>query len=91
MRPTTLTPLSYALGYAAAASSYLLPENAKELIVYSMDKAIQDENDEQLRILNDEGVTEEELRNLLVEMRDRSYDYFEGRETQKPDLVMTRV
>ena len=40
-----------------------------------MKKQEKEENDEQLRILNEKDIKEEEIRKQIIKMRDESYDY----------------
>ncbi len=73
-RPSALTPFGGLLSLATAATSMVLGKDYSNILLYSTEKAImvckiifqiklmQDEIDEQLRILNERGIKENELR-----------------------------
>lgn len=73
-RPSLLLPLGSLFTTLAAGSTLLLGKERSELLLYSLEKGLQDENDEQLRILNEQSITEEGLRKHIREIRDSSYD-----------------
>ncbi len=56
------------------ASSVCLGEEKTQIMLYAFEKAIQDENDEQLRILNELGIEDKELRKMITGLRDKDYD-----------------
>ncbi len=74
MRPSALTPLGGLFSLATSASSLVLGKEYTNLLIYSAEKGIMDEIDEQLRIMNERGIQEEELRQKLIQMRDQAYD-----------------
>ena len=53
-RPSLFTPIAGPLlGCMGATVQSILGEQKAQVMLYGLEKAIQDENDEQLRILND--------------------------------------
>ena len=53
-----------------------LKETDKEKfeILKAIEKIVQDEMDEQLRILNEKGIKERTIRDMIIKVRDESYD-----------------
>lgn len=47
------------------------------IVMQAAEKGIQDEIDEQLRILNERGIKEDVIRKQIIEMRDATYDHFD--------------
>jgi len=45
-----------------------------DAMVAALEKGFQDEMDEQLRILNEKGIKDKEMRSLIIKGRDESYD-----------------
>mmetsp|Transcript_10663 Transcript_10663/g.10778 ORF Transcript_10663/g.10778 Transcript_10663/m.10778 type:complete len:95 (+) Transcript_10663:561-845(+) len=80
-----MVPLGRMFGVFAAGSSTLLGKDYTSLLIYSMEKGIQDETDEHLRIMNERGIKEEEVRKALIQLRDSSYDFFH-KHNIKPDI-----
>ncbi|TNV76019.1 hypothetical protein FGO68_gene5374 [Halteria grandinella] len=77
VRPSLLTPVGDALGLAQSAATLLLGKQYANIVFQAAEKGIQDEIDEQLRILNERGIREDEVRKQIIEMRDQTYDMFE--------------
>ncbi|CDW88653.1 ubiquinone biosynthesis protein coq7 homolog [Stylonychia lemnae] len=75
-RPSILIPTAKVFGILSATASALLGTEKTNVLLYSIEKGIQDENDEQLRILNEQDIKDEELRKQIIQLRDRSYDQF---------------
>ena len=70
-----LTPAAaFVLPCLTTTTTMLLGAAKTDVMLYAFNKAIQDENDEQLRIMNERKIDNKELRQLIVEMRDRDYD-----------------
>eukprot|EP00347_Sterkiella_histriomuscorum_P020520 403337488 len=88
-RPSLLMPLGQAFSLLAAGSSLFLGQKYTNVLLFSIEKGLQvfaqpyaqnflqDENDEQLRILNEKGIENHELRKQIIEIRDQSYEQFE--------------
>ena len=62
------------MGFTSLLARVSLGEEATKVVIGGTEKGMQDEHDEQLRILNDRGLQEGELRRLIVEMRDKGFD-----------------
>lgn len=73
-RPSILEPSRALLGTILQCSSSVLSKDLNDLLVGGVEKGIQDEIDEQLRILNENNVEDKEVRKLIIKMRDESYD-----------------
>ena len=48
--------------------------NHRDVLVRAVEKGVQDEMDEQLRILNEKAIHDKHLRTLIIKIRDESYD-----------------
>ena len=46
----------------------------ESVFISGIGRGVQDEHDEQLRILNEEQISDPELRKQIVKMRDSSYE-----------------
>ena len=44
------------------------------MLIRAVEQSLQDEMDEQLRILNEKGIQDRELRDMIISIRDDSYD-----------------
>ena len=88
VRPSLLTPFGKEFSLIATASTMVLGRENAKYILCGMEKAIQEENDDQLRMFNDSEVKEEEIRKLIVEMRDDSYDHVKNTEMCIEDKKM---
>ena len=66
------------LSFVTCTSKVVLGEDRAKLAVSGLEKGMQDEHDEQLRVLNDRDLKEPELRRLLIEMRDHGFDTIKG-------------
>lgn len=66
------------LAAAAGTCGALMGEQSAKVVVSGLEKGMQDEHDEQLRVLNDRELQEPELRRLLIEMRDGGFDQMKG-------------
>ena len=69
-RPSLLTPTGSILANVVAGSSIVLGQEKTDLLVGAIEKGIQHDVDEQLRILNENEVDDAELRKLLIKIRD---------------------
>jgi demethoxyubiquinone hydroxylase (CLK1/Coq7/Cat5 family) len=74
-RPSLLSPLAglASLGFGIGAA-ILGPEKSMSLLT-SMETALQEEQDEMLRILNEHQVDNKEVRQSIVNQRDCMYDH----------------
>lgn len=66
------------LSIVTASCKVVLGEERAKLAVSGLEKGMQSEHDEQLRLLNDRNLKEPELRRLLIEMRDHGFDTMKG-------------
>ena len=73
-RPSLLTPTGSILANVVAGSSIVLGQEKTDLLVGAIEKGIQHDVDEQLRILNENEVDDAELRKLLIKIRDDSFE-----------------
>ena len=62
------------MGFAGVSSNLVLGKENATILLNGIEKGMQDEHDEQLRMLNDKNLKEPELRKLLIEMRDSGFD-----------------
>ena len=53
-------------------------EKEKNMLIRAVEQSLQDEMDEQLRILNEKGIKDRELRDMIISIRDDSYDAMAG-------------
>ena len=74
-RPSLLGPASGpVLGLLFCACDLVGREGDRETMVAAIEKGLQDEMDEQLRILNEKDIKDKDLRNLIIAVRDESYE-----------------
>ena len=73
-RPSILTPAGSILGHVVSSSSVVLGQEKTDLLLGAIEKGIQNDMDEQLRILNENEIEDAELRKLLIKIRDESFD-----------------
>ena len=73
-RPSLLTPAGSILGNIVSGSSIILGQDKTDLLVGAIEKGIQHDVDEQLRILNENEVEDADLRKLLIKIRDDSFE-----------------
>ena len=66
------------LSLVAGGCGAVLGDATAKLAISGLEKGMQDEHDEQLRVLNDKDLQEPELRRLLIEMRDNGFDSMQG-------------
>ena len=83
-RPSLLTPTGSILANVVAGSSIVLGQEKTDLLVGAIEKGIQHDVDEQLRILNENEVDDAELRKLLIKIRDDSFELLDksGKQTR---------
>lgn len=80
VRPSILQgPAPAALGALSVGCRLLLGAGPTNSLLWSLEKGMQDEHDEQLRILNEQGLQEPELRKVTIEMRDKGFDSVKDR------------
>ena len=79
VRPSLLAIVGPSAIHAMACAASMIGKETA--LIQGLEKGVQDEHDEQLRLLNAEQVSDAQLRQSSVEMRDRSYDLFN--ESQK--------
>ena len=60
--------------------------NDAEVILSAIEKGVQDEMDEQLRILNEKSIKDKDLRALIIQIRDDSYDIMAMRNKDETTL-----
>ena len=77
VRPSILAPTSSVLGHVVHGSSIVLGQEKTDVLLGAIEKGIQNDVDEQLRILNENEVENTELRKLLIKMRDESFELME--------------
>ena len=92
VRPSTLHPLWHAIGLIGAFSSIALGEERSMKMMKTVEDVIQFEHDEFLRRLNDNKISDQPTRQILIKTRDAGYDYFKDNyndnlETQKDDEI----
>ena len=73
-RPSLLAPAGSLLGNIVSGSSIILGQEKTDLLVGAIEKGIQHDVDEQLRILNENEVEDADLRKLLIKIRDDSFE-----------------
>ncbi len=56
VRPSALTPIGGLFSVVTSATSLVLGKNYSNILLYSAEKGIMDEIDEQLRIMNERGI-----------------------------------
>ena len=61
-------------------------KNERDIFISAVEKGVQDEMDEQLRVLNDKGIKDKEMRKLIMKARDESYDAVTSREKSEEAL-----
>jgi len=73
VRPSLLLPLSLVFSSVAGIASSVVGKDLTNLAIYEFEKQIQDQIDEQLRILNENKIKHDDIRMLIVKMRDEAY------------------
>lgn len=66
------------LSFITGGCGVLIGETQAKLTISGLEKGMQDEHDEQLRVLNESNLQEPELRRLLIDMRDNGFDQMQG-------------
>jgi len=78
MRKERVRPSLLGLGISSVlqgvGSCPLVTKETKDVLVAAFENGLQNEHDEQLRILNEKDIQEPELRQSVVQMRDKGYD-----------------
>ena len=50
------------------------------MVMAGIEKGVQNENDEQIRIFNERNIDDPEIRQQILKMRDDSYDFTERKD-----------
>ena len=50
------------------------------MVMAGIEKGVQNENDEQIRIFNERNIDDPEVRHQILKMRDKSYDFTERKD-----------
>mmetsp|Transcript_13405 Transcript_13405/g.11902 ORF Transcript_13405/g.11902 Transcript_13405/m.11902 type:complete len:237 (-) Transcript_13405:18-728(-) len=75
-RPSMLQPFCHGLALAGALASPLLGQERSFKFLKTVEDAVQEEQDEMLRLLNNHKINDKRTRQLLVKTRDAGYDFF---------------
>ena len=76
-RPSLLEPTNFVLRTLVSCSSTFMGKEKTDVMIGGIEKGIQDDIDEQLRMLNDKQIEDKELRQMIIKIRDNSYDLME--------------
>ena len=64
----------------SAVNTQLLGEEKAKMVLAAIEKGVQNENDEQIRIFNERNIDDPQIRKQILKMRDDSYDFTDRKE-----------
>ena len=82
VRPSVLSVMGAPAIFSCISSinTKILGEEKAKMVLAGIEKGVQNENDEQIRIFNEKNIDDPELRQQILKMRDDSYDFTERKE-----------
>ena len=85
VRPSLLSVLGTPAIFSCISSinTQILGEEKAKLVLAGIEKGVQNENDEQIRILNEKNIDDPVVRAQILKMRDESYDFTDRKEIKQ--------